>query len=263
DGSISNNISIPDMTLSEVFSHILFFAAERGFMDIIQFILTVVNTTADDNEDEASTTIQSQPQSQPTITLIKSITTHAIYAAFKGCRLDIIKLLISLPNDDPELIRHEEFLHKVVHDINFVKFLLFKVPDYVIKWMAMSILISSSNQGQIETVKFMLSTNPDISTFPKTSTGESFQSALLAAASRGYFDIFKMLWEVRGNVDGSYALSKAAGTGQLQIVKHLVKVEGLDPTTSLDNAAFSNAASGGHLEVVKFLLQYPGVDATA
>ncbi|KAJ3294328.1 hypothetical protein HDU76_006966 [Blyttiomyces sp. JEL0837] len=247
------------MTLSELFSYILFFAAERGFMDIIQFILTIVNM-AEDNEDLTSTAIQSQ--SHPTITLIKSITTHAIYAAFKGCHLDIIKLLLSLPNDDPTLTRHDEFIHKAVNDINVIKFLLLKVADINVEEIAVSVLESSSLQGQVETVKFIISTYPDIATFRQTSSGESFVSALSGAAGHGYLDIVKMLLEVRGDVDVSTALSSASAKGQLHIVKHLVNVKGLDPT-SFDNAAMRNAAYGGHPDVVKFLVGFPGVDATA
>ncbi|KAJ3268503.1 hypothetical protein HDU76_011414, partial [Blyttiomyces sp. JEL0837] len=106
---------------SEADSIILLLAAERGFIDIIQFIFT-------NFEINIYSYIKYEPKSLPGFYNTTSTTTQAIYKAFHNGHLDIIKLLISLPNDDPTLTQYPKFLSGAVHHLDVMKFLLWDIP---------------------------------------------------------------------------------------------------------------------------------------
>ena len=53
----------------------------------------------------------------------------------------------------------------------------------------------------------------------------------------------------------------ACGAGNLEVVKYLCGLPGVDPTAE-NNYPVCRASRNGHLEVVKYLCGLPGVDPT-
>ncbi|KAJ3292964.1 hypothetical protein HDU76_007110 [Blyttiomyces sp. JEL0837] len=286
----SDNINTTStQSLSKLFSSILCFAAKRGYMNVIEFILAKVNININDNN-------QHQHQHEPGVTLDKELTNEAIYTAFESGHMDITKLLLPLPNEDPTFENFD--VSKAVIHLHVIKFLFSEIPVVDVISYPSGAFYRASEEGYIESVKFLLSIVPSIA---RDSWG--YNQYLKSAAANGHFDVLKLLLSVRGGtditgIDRNYyddetLIAVAAANGHFDIVNHLVWEEGVDPSayensavrtlaaqgnleavkflltfhdvdpTGLDNGAFREAARGGHLEVVKLLSAIPGVDATA
>ncbi|KAJ3317363.1 hypothetical protein HDU76_001209 [Blyttiomyces sp. JEL0837] len=248
--NISATSEIP---LSDLFAYIILYAAERGYLDIVQFILTNINISHIKNNIPS----EIQPQSGPSVTLNKSVTTKAIYAAFKNGNLEIIKLLLPLPNNDPTLKAHDKFMFSAVKHLHVIEFLLSEVPGVNVNACALAALNNAVLGGaELETVRYLVSEyqgNMDVN------------EAIKMAAQQYRYPIVKFLalhGAVNLDVINRYVLTKVAANGDLELLKALVQSPGVDPTAS-DNAALIEASFHGHLAVVQFLLTLPGVDATA
>ncbi|KAJ3300323.1 hypothetical protein HDU76_006118, partial [Blyttiomyces sp. JEL0837] len=166
------------------------------FINIIQFILTKINI-------EADSSIHIQPHTEPRLTLSKQIVTKAIYTAFDYGDLDIIKLLLQLPNDDPTLKEHDSFMSGAVKHVHVLRFLLSDISSINVKDTAVSALIFASEGGHVETVQVLLSSFPELFTLSETDSNDNeVRSALFKAAMKagvnGQFDIAKLLLVSRG-----------------------------------------------------------------
>ncbi|KAJ3280186.1 hypothetical protein HDU76_009250 [Blyttiomyces sp. JEL0837] len=268
-------------SISDILSYIIYFAAEEGYIDIIQFILFKLDITNTQSTDII------QHQSHKSITLNKSITTKAIYIALHCGRLEILKLLLPLPHDDPTLMEDAQYMYGAVKHVDVIKFLLSEIPGVDILKTARSVSIYASSKGSIATVQYLISTFQGKIDFsyglvkaanwgyfnivkmllelPNINAGYCKNQAIRDAAQKGYFNIVKVLAERRDvdvSVDDDYVLQTAAYHGDLDAVKFLVGLRGVS-ANACDNRTFKNAARRGHLDVVKFLLTLPGVDPTA
>ncbi|KAJ3284303.1 hypothetical protein HDU76_008316, partial [Blyttiomyces sp. JEL0837] len=239
-----------EMPLCDILSYIVLLAAERGYMSIIAFILTKVNNTENQPADH-------QPQTKPAITLNKDITTQGIYAACKMGHLDILKLLLTLPNGDPTLQQYQHFLFLAVEHISVIKFLLLELPGVDVINISQLVLEYACTRGYIDTVQFVLSN------FHYQSL--DLNKAVKRAAQPGHFNIVKLLathGDIDWSLDNNYIIKMAAGFTDLEMIKFLVGMDGVDPSVS-DNAPLRKAATRGHLDTVKYLMTLPGVDPTA
>ncbi|KAJ3301069.1 hypothetical protein HDU76_005852 [Blyttiomyces sp. JEL0837] len=249
-----------------MFSSILYFAADRGYMNIIQFILAKVNI--DDN-----TNVINQPQHERAIVLNELFTTGAITKAFENGHLEILKLLSTLDEQYP--VFNNLCVPKAVKHHNVIKFLYSKIPSSNFTDLSREALTCAAEGGHIETVNVLLSTIPDVSGVPDINRNfYHYNQALMGAAKNGHFEVLKLLLTVFGaaninRIDPNdvylsqeTVLTVAAASGHFDIVNHLVMEEGIDPS-GCNNHALRRLVAGGHLEAVKLFLTFPGVDPTA
>ncbi|KAJ3298319.1 hypothetical protein HDU76_006477, partial [Blyttiomyces sp. JEL0837] len=268
----STSIPTSEISLSKLFSYIIQLAAERGYINIIQFVLTKINI--EDAESSNNSQSQSEPinlNDTPTNvtkpTLVKSTITEAIYGAIEHGHLDIIKILLKLPNDDPTFQSHNrtKFVSGVSRHLEVIKFVLLEVPGVDVLNISITTLYHAAASGSIDIVKFLLETVPGLPTYSKPPHPMkplfNLQVAVEVAAQCGWFDVVKILLEVGENVDVSTALIKAAEAGNLSVVKYLVTVPGIDVSAD-DNLAIRSAATYMRFDVVRFLAVRDGVDVT-
>ncbi|KAJ3317361.1 hypothetical protein HDU76_001207 [Blyttiomyces sp. JEL0837] len=314
----NDNIATSEISLSLLFSYILYFAAGRGHINVIQFILTKVtisNNNSDNNFDEntqleqqhsefqsrkgyksvfnffktkitkstTSTNVALTVNPQPihfgpeslailNITnelsttkpnLIPAITTKAIHNASENGHLDIMKLLLPLPNDFPTLItaNHTTITFNAARYVNVIKFLLSEIPGVNQQHIALSALKHASAMGVIDTVRFVLDTFPDISTYHPPYPFLSFGTAVGEASFNGHLEIAQLLLRHRGTVDVSSALVKACKAGHMDIVKVLMMVDGIRFEAG-GKYAVTAAATAGHFDIVRLLMVQDGVDVS-
>ncbi|KAJ3319496.1 hypothetical protein HDU76_000524 [Blyttiomyces sp. JEL0837] len=263
----SCNITTSKISLSELYSYILYFAAERGYMNVIQFIVRKVmtNISIDDIQPQFQPNALRKAEKDNNINstrpiLIKSFTTSAIYNALRNGYLDIAKLLLTLPNDDPTLKHHYCYLSGAVRHFNVIKFLLFVLPGVDVTEMSVAIFGWACRWGQVHTIKFLLSKFPDIVTFPYFTS--HLRQTANEAARRGFLDVMELLLvlEFRKYVNLYTALDEAVKWGRLDIVKRLVNL--LDINFAYrDNYLLFNAVKEHRFNVVRFLVRYSEVDA--
>ncbi|KAJ3317362.1 hypothetical protein HDU76_001208 [Blyttiomyces sp. JEL0837] len=239
-------------------------AAQRGYLDIIQFILTKVDvnesTSNDQNQqqyqpvNDANLAIDNDARSTKS-TLIKSVTTQAIYRAFKNGHLEIIKVLLSLPNNDPTLkqAETESVLCEAVKYPDVLMYLLTEIPGVDVLNFALSALVYASDVGDIESLQFLLSAFPDISANQSYSRYQ--KQALEKAARQGRVDVVTLLLDHCGNISHKLALEEAARKGHLSVVKLLFNHCG---NVNL-NSAVAYSAEAGCFEVVKYLIKLPRI----
>ncbi|KAJ3300946.1 hypothetical protein HDU76_005949 [Blyttiomyces sp. JEL0837] len=231
--------------------YILYFAAERGFLNIIQFIKTKVSI-----DDNLEITNNDKP------TLIKAITTNAIAKAFFNGHLEIIKQLLQLPNNDPTFKDYNYYsgiLSGAVRYLDIIKFLLFEVPGVDAQQLSLAAFERAVDSGQIDTLQFLLSHFPDI------STNRSHSNATMAferAVRVGRLDVVKILVQRCENIDYTSLLTAAAETGQLEVVKYLVTLPQINVCNNETGALFC-AVEANHIDVVNFWAVRDGVDLGA
>ncbi|KAJ3307517.1 hypothetical protein HDU76_004598 [Blyttiomyces sp. JEL0837] len=228
------------ISLSKVYSYIIILAAERGFKDIIQYILTNLNVYNNQT--------QPQPQTQnprSSIFLSETYTTAAIYEAFKHGYIDIIKLLLPLPNNDPTLQEHHMYLPEAVHHLHVIKFLLSEIPGIDINTTVQRAFYRACAEGAVETVTFLLSTFPEI-------VVQLFSISLEDSAEYGHFNVVRLLIDYHPTFDLSGALEKAAFEGHLNIVKMLLDRIDVWPWPESDYV-IEMATEYGYAEVVEML----------
>ncbi|KAJ3329251.1 hypothetical protein HDU76_008304 [Blyttiomyces sp. JEL0837] len=253
----TTSIPTSDMWLSGLFGYILQLAAERGFTQVIQFLLTKFKI---DDTNPTNIQVNSESIRHPTDpTPLKSYTTEAVYDAIYAGRLDVLKLLLTLPHNYPTPNRQDYYLSGVVRHLHVLKFLFLEIPGIDVKAISLSSLRYASAMGIIDTVQFLLSTFPDISTYTPSTLTSSFANALTEASTMGHLNVVKMLLKYRGNTDVGQALGNAARRGHLQIVKTLAMVPGINAGARIDYAIRS-AAQEKHYDIVKFLTAHFGVD---
>ncbi|KAJ3286746.1 hypothetical protein HDU76_007936, partial [Blyttiomyces sp. JEL0837] len=149
----SNLIHTPsDMSLSDIVSHIIFFAAQRGYMNILQFLLTKFNIDDDNNKPVDIP----PPPSKPAITLTKSITNYAIPHACKMGYLEIVKFLLTVPGVDPTALDNYAVREAAGKGhLEIVKFLL-TVPGVDPTACDNYAVRNAASNGYLDVVKFLL-----------------------------------------------------------------------------------------------------------
>src|SRR4051794_19028681 len=80
------------------------------------------------------------------------------------------------------------------------------------------------------------------------------------AIKEGKLELVKELLELDPEKNQE-AFQLSAVYGQLEIMKYLITLPGVEPTAR--NSAFRAAAYAGHLEILQYLMTFPGVDPTA
>ncbi|KAJ3292673.1 hypothetical protein HDU76_007141 [Blyttiomyces sp. JEL0837] len=192
DQTTFNNIITSESLSPTIFSALLYFAAERGYKNIIEFMVTNSNINGNNK----------QPEQKPTLPLNEWITTRAMYKAFDNGDLDTIKLLLSLPNNDPNLNDHDRYMPWSVKHLHLVNFVLLELPGVVLKDTALAALRHASELGCIDTVRYLLDTFSDL--LKEIELGNSQESVLfkIALKSTGCFEIVKMLMVFRKNIRG-------------------------------------------------------------
>ncbi|KAJ3317815.1 hypothetical protein HDU76_001044 [Blyttiomyces sp. JEL0837] len=257
----------PTVTLSKLFSLILHVAAQRGYLNIIQFILASIDIDMDTHkaphESINLTNIERNYTKSTKPILLPTFTTEAIYAAFKIGRLDIIKLLLALPNNDPTLKNYHKFIVSAALHFDVIKFLLLEIPGVNVNNLSIHVLFYASMNGLNDTVKFLLSKFPDISTYSTVNPNRNYAHAIEAAAFHGHLEVIKLLLEGQkeiGNVD--FAVVKACEGGHLEVVRTLMKMVPEINVGSDNNLAIKSAAECKHFHIVKFLAGLEGVDVS-
>ncbi|KAJ3331894.1 hypothetical protein HDU76_001926 [Blyttiomyces sp. JEL0837] len=240
--SLSEFTSTTKITPSKVFSFIMLFA-ERGYLNIIEFILTNINNTC--KEDDP-------------ISLDPKITTISIYTALKVGHVDICKLLLPLPNSDSTLENSAKFLRQAVSHVHVIKFLFLDFPCVNLQQDSRTAYELALSNGASETVKFLLSTFPDIhSTLDKRT-----QIDLLArAAMEGHLDGVKLILEYCELIDVSVALKTAVVNGRSEVVKVLLNVPGVDVMV-VSKEGIKKVVAYGYWGVVKLLAMHPTIDVS-
>ncbi|KAJ3286316.1 hypothetical protein HDU76_007991 [Blyttiomyces sp. JEL0837] len=121
-----------------------------------------------------------------------------------------------------------------------------------------------SAQGWLDIIKFLVP-KLDFSHDNKTDTYKVYVTAVEEAIYCKQWEVIQ--WFVSNpKIEVSELhdsiLVQSAKAGNLELVKYMVEVAGVDPTVN-DNDAVVEAESALHIEVVRFLKKYPGVDLFA
>ncbi|KAJ3331893.1 hypothetical protein HDU76_001925 [Blyttiomyces sp. JEL0837] len=244
--SLSEFISTTKITLSQVFNFIMLFAAQRGYLNIIEFILTNINQTFCKEEDDP-------------IILDPQITTHSIYESLKNGHVDICKLLLPLPNNDVTLQNSAKYLHRAVYHVHVIKFLFLDFPCVDLETDSKTAYKLTLRKGATETLKFLVSTFPDIrSTLDKKAQND----LLFGAVSASHLNGLKLILEHCELVDVSAALGYAVENGRLEVVKVLLNVPGIDVMAIGGKEAIQRVGRYGSWDVYKLLVMHPTVDVT-
>ncbi|KAJ3312714.1 hypothetical protein HDU76_002816 [Blyttiomyces sp. JEL0837] len=241
DTSTSTSTSTSsNLILSRVLSLTMYAAVDAGHLDTIQFILTKLDT--DNTNDWPDIELNYIEPRKPI--LPPSFTTETIYRAFAKGRLDIIKLLLPLPNNDPTLTNYQQFIvNAVLLNFEVVKFLLLEIPGVNVLGISIHALFHASNFGYIDAVKFLLSTFPDISTYSTVNPKRKYIDAIEAAAYHGRLEVLKLLLKHNENIGNlDMALIKASEGGHLEIAKYLMNLVPGIHVAAHNNMAIKSAA---------------------
>ncbi|KAJ3272425.1 hypothetical protein HDU76_010912, partial [Blyttiomyces sp. JEL0837] len=245
--STSTSTSASDISLSKVFSLIMFFAAKRGYQDIIDFIRSNVSITKNTTEDQ---------QQHDSLTLDPTITTLSIYETLKHGHLQPFHMLTSLPNNDPTLQDCDAFLDDAVNHLQIIKFLFLEFNCHDLKYQPNQALWYASKNGSLQTVEFLLSSFPT----PNPSSYK-VEDSIEIAATNGHVLIVSLLLQYsksdRFKINITRAVRNAVDNGDLDMVTMLLNAAGF---TIWGDRAVSIAAREGHFDIVKLLVSNPRVD---
>ncbi|KAJ3282189.1 hypothetical protein HDU76_008755, partial [Blyttiomyces sp. JEL0837] len=249
--SLRTSTSTSEITISEVFSLIMFFAAKRGYQDIIDFVLSNVSINKNNTED------QQQPQQDDSLTLDPTITTLSIYETLKHGHLQLFRILSALPNKDPTLQDCDAFLDDAVNHLHIIKFLFMEFDCLQdLEYQPNQALWYASKNGSFETVKFLLSAFPTLN-----PSSYKIEDSIEIASTNGHIQIVSLLLKYsksdRFNINITRAVRNAVDNGDLAMVRMLLNASGF---TIWGDQAVRIAAGEGHLDIVKLLVSNPRVD---
>jgi len=213
-------------------------AAELGYLDMIQYLMTLPGAEANINDNEP------------------------IIRAAQNGHLEIVKYLLTLPGvipsarEDEPIIRAAEYGHLDV--VEYLGSLSNVYPGN----RDSEALIKAAEYGHLDIVKYLYSL-PDVD-----PTGKD-NEAIIKASEYGHLDIVKYLttlpekktpwtpWrptiaKVDPAARDNESIVQAAKNGHLDVVEYLFSLPGVDATVR-DNIAIILAEEYGHLDVADYL----------
>ncbi|KAJ3316624.1 hypothetical protein HDU76_001666 [Blyttiomyces sp. JEL0837] len=249
--SISEDLIRPDDDNPDSFTGGLAQAASLGRADVVKFLLDVEGIDVGFNRSH----------------IFK-------FSALNG-HVDIVQMLLGVKGIDPSHDVNHVLYHVVANGCLDVVKLMVGLEgvelglDNINSWIA-----AAARRGQLEMIKYLLET------LEGADVGADNHEALMGAAGRGHIHVVEFLFQFE-RVDVTYdmvefllgfvkdvndevsgVLGDAALSGDIDIVRLLLGVEGIDPTV-YENFALAVAVREGHLDIVRLLLSVEGVDPSA